>query len=129
MKHVSIIRRVMFWIFFVISLVSFVLLCSIDDVGPGGMLDYVTFAFSAFVFGFVALMLYNHKVVFRHIFAIKSLITLIYITYTRNRSRRYDYLYDAARKAGTVSKFYKVMVRLYDVANKNFVTVSELYEG
>ena len=125
---VSAFKRVVFWIFSLISFVGIMMLFAIDDVESEGL--HVYYALCAFVIvsTTIAVLLYNYRVIFRHIFAINQIITLVYITVNKIRSRRYNYLYDAALKCGSLSKFYVAMLKLYDIVHKNVITVSNYYE-
>lgn len=127
MKHVNSFTKYLFWAFAVISFIGVLTLCSINDIGPKGLRGYIIYAGIVVACVVTSIFLFNYRIVFRHLFAIHKFITLVYITYFKIRSRRYNYLYDAALKTKSVPKFYNAMLRLYDIANEGVVTVSDLY--
>ena len=127
MKRIAF-KAVLFWIFASLSFIGVLLLGTINDIEPEGMKFYLVFASSVVICIVTSLFLFNYRIIFRHLFAIHQLLALIYITYLKIRSRRYNYLYDAALKTGSINKFYSAMLRLYDIVNEGVVTVSDLYK-
>lgn len=121
----KILNKIAFYVFFAISFLCVMSLFVINDIEPGGLGWYVLYVCCIFASILVAVLLYNYRIVTRHFFAARCVAIVIYGAVHNIRSRRYDFLYDAMLKTGSISKFYSAMLCLYDVTNEGVETLSE----
>ena len=121
----KILNKIAFYVSFAISFLGVMCLFVINDIEPGGLGWYVLYACCIFASILVSVLLYNYRIVTRHFFAAHCVVIVIHGAIHNIRSRRYDFLYDAMMKTGSVSEFYKAMLRLYDITNEDVKTLSE----
>lgn len=128
MKHVSKFSRGLFLFFFVISCVGVGLLFATNDIEEGKLQMYFIYIAAVVVSIFVTVIIYDYRLMSRHLFSIACLLLLVYGCALNKHSDKYRVLYTIAIEAGSISRFYRVMLHLYDLTSKDVVTVRDFYE-
>lgn len=118
-------NKVAFYLFYAVSFLGVMSLFVINDIEPGRLRWYISYACCIFASILITVLLYNYRIITRYFFAARCVVIVIHGAVHNIRSRRYDFLYDAMMKTGSIPKFYCAMLRLYDVTNEGVRTLSE----
>ena len=112
------ISKIMFKIFAAVSFIGFLILGCVTDVGAEGFKNYIYLVLGWFICMFIAAMLYDYRIIFRHLYAIVCVILLVFGYLTKIRTETFIELYKLAIDAGSIYDYYGIMLEIYDFSHQ-----------
>lgn len=121
MKIKGTISTIMFRFFFVLSLVGLAVICSISDISDGGFKYLILLVTIWLLCMFLAFIFYNTAWIKKHLFACYCVLNLFYGYIHKKTSRRYQWFYIVAIRAGSIKNFYSTTAKLYESYNDKVI--------
>ena len=113
MNFKSAISMIMGKMFSVISFTSFLILMCMNDVPVGYGTRVVILLVTSIVSLLLAFLFLDPSKIFKHVFALKSLVILLRSTSSNNPTMKNIYLYKLARDSSSLLDFYSRLLELY----------------
>lgn len=113
MKFNSTASMIMCKIFSAIAGVSFLILLCVSDIPVGQESRFVLLIFISLLFALLAVVAFDSRIIFRHLFAIRCIVVLSLGLIFKNNSRSFRLLVEEALEEDCAFDFYRRMVSRY----------------
>lgn len=101
-------------VFTIIAVLGFFVLACAVDLGEHGIKNYLIISAVWLICVFIAVALYDFKLIMRHVFAIYSIASLLNGAMKKKRDKKHMFYYSVMIDTKSIFRFYSCMLHMYD---------------